>query len=382
DEDYAGSTLALDFTTFTNVLGTYNDITITQVEPSGFDFDTDAEGWQYSGVVAPYAAPTGAHNATDGTLDITATSNTDNFGFWYSPIDAIPELLADNLYRIRFGVKSDQADKSLVPTFRVRFNSSNFKQGDFVMVNSNDAGDASPDTTVVDYDLYLRPQNEALVATGLLSFDMINLNPSDSATAKIALDYVQIDKKAVADLGTSSTVVSYTFDFDQEGWTNSPAIAPFDQPIFTYNDLEGYLQMQCDGSNNTYGFWENVQDEITLNNAVLYQLRVKAGSDANVIAKVLQEEPPLMRIRMYDHPTNQMVRLYQTPVWTAFEEPPAAKVGAVSFADNYVYFVNNLGVGPYLGIGVDIVNLDVDESPTGIVAFTEVELTTYAIPTF
>jgi hypothetical protein len=383
-DDYLNSTMALDSTSFLNILGTLNDITITQAEPSGYDFETDAQGWQYSGTVPPFVAPTGTHNTVNGTLDITATTNSDNFGFWYSPMDAIPELTADNLYRIRFGVISDQVDKSVVPTFRVRFNSSNFKQGDFVMVNSNDAGDASPDDAgVIDYDLYMRPQNDALLpaVTGLLSFDMINMNPGDAPTATLSLDYVQIDKKAVADLGTSTTVQTYTFNSSEDGWSNSPAIAPYDPPIFAYDDVEGFLQMQCDDSNNTYGFWENNQTEISLNNGVLYELRVSAGTDAN-LAKILQEEPPLMRIRMYDHPSNQMIRLYQTPVWTPFEEPPSSKLTAVSFADNYVYFHDSLGTGPYLGIAVDIVNLDVNESPTGIVAFTEVELISYPIPSF
>ena len=382
--DPINSTMALDSTTFTNILGTFNDIIITQTPPSTqFDFDVDTEGWQYSGAVPPYTAPTGTHNTADGTLDILATNNTDNFGFWYSPMDAIPELAADNLYRIRFGVKSDQVDKSVVPSFRVRFNSSNFKQGDFVMVNSNDAGEASPDSSVIDYDLYMRPQADALLpdVTGLLSFDMLNLNPNDSASATISLDYVQVDKKSVDDLGTSTTVQPpYTFAASEEGWTSSPAIAPYDAPIFTYDDIEGFLAMQCDDNNNTYGFWENTQDEIALDNAVLYQLRVKAGTDAN--AKLLQDEPPLMRIRMYDHPSNQMIKLYQTPVWTPFEEPPASKLSQIIFADHYVYFHNSLGIGPYLGIAVDIVNLDPDESPSGIVAVTEVELLSFPIPSF
>lgn len=377
------STMALDSTLFTDVLGTLNDVIITQVEPSGFDFDTDTQGWQYSGAITPYSAPTGTHNTVDGTLDIQATNNTDNFGFWYSPIDAIPSLTADNLYRIRFGVKSDQVDKSLVPSFRVRFNSSNFNQGDFIMVNSNDAGEASPDSTVIDYDLYMRPQSDALLPdiTGLLSFDMLNMNPGDAANAIISLDYVQVDKKAVNDLGTSTTVQTYIFTSGEVGWTSSPAIPPYDQPIFAYEDLEGYLIMQCDASNNTYGFWENNQTQIALNNSVLYQLRVKAGTDAN-LAKILQEEPPLMRIRMYDHPSNQMIRLYQTPVWTEFEQPPASKLSAISFADNYVYFHNSLGIGPNLGIAVDIVNLDPSESPTGLVGVTEVELISFPIPSF
>ena len=363
----------------TNVASTFNDASYTIGGGNLYDFDSDAEGWLFSGAIDTLDAPT--DSVGDSCLKMQAVNNTNCFGFWYSPIDAIPELIADSIYRARFGINSDQADKSLVPSFRVRWNASTQKQGEYIMVNSNINGEASPDTTVVDYDLYFRPQADSLApgTTAYLSYDLINLNPNDAADGQLWLDYVQVDRVAVADAGSTTSVQSYTFDANEEGWTSTPAISTFDQPIFTYNP-GGWLEMQCDSSNNTFGFWQNPQDQIALNNSVLYQLRVKAGTDAG-ISKILQNEPPMIRVRMYDHPSNQMCSVMQIPAWTKYEEVSGSKQPVV-LSDFYAYFANPLGVGPSLGIAIDIVNLDAEMSPTGLIGIDEVELSSLTIPTF
>jgi len=362
-----------------NVIATFNDACFTiGPAPIRYDFELDPEGWTFSGTINAFDPPT--DSASGGCLNMQSVNNTNVFGFWYSPTDAIPELAADTIYRARFGIKSNQTEPSIVPTFRVRWNSSNLKQADLVMINSNDAGDASPATAVRDYDLYFRPQGGALEpsVTGVLSFDMINMNPNDSTDAMISCDYVQVDKVALGDLGTSTPVASYAFTAEPEGWSSSPAIAPFDRPLFNSNDLDGTLEMACDNSINTFGYWQNLQDEISLDNAVLYQLRVSAATDAN-LAKIAQEDPPLLRLRLYDHPTNQMCAVFQTPIFKYDVTPsPFAKGAAALFSDYYMYFINSYGVGPNLGIAVDIVVFDSAQSPSGKIVFTEAELISFS----
>jgi hypothetical protein len=348
-----------------------------------WDFDADAEGWKFSGQIKTLDPPTEA--AADGALNMTATNNTNTFGFWYSPTDAINELQADSLYQILFGIKSDQADKSVVPSCRIRWNSSNEKQSDLVMINSKMAGEASPGQTVQDYHIYMRPQGMALDPgiTGYLSFDMVNINPNDSADAKLSLDYAEWKRIDISAAGTSTTKATYTFDVDKEGWTSTPQIDTFDQPVFLHDPVNGYLTMQCDDNNNTFGFWQNPHEggsAIALDNTVLYQLRVKAGAGSGEAPKILQEDPPLMRIRMYDHPSNQMCAMFQSPVWTDYITPAGGK--QVTTSDFYAYFHNPLGVGPTLGIAVDIVNLDPEMDPNGLIAIDEVELSTLSIPSF
>ena len=355
-----------------NVIGSYEDgsYTIGGAGPIRYDFDADAEGWQFSGAVSTFDEPT--NTVAGGALNLQATGSN-CFGFWYSPADAIPELQADSLYRARFNIKSDQADKTMTPSFRIRWNASNFMQGDTVMVNSNADAEASPDATAIDYDLYFRPQGEALNTgvTGILAFDLINMSALDAADAIVSMDYVQVDR---VDLPTESTSVqSYTFDADAEGWTSTDPIGAFDQPIFAH-DATGFLMMQSDSSNNTFGFYQNPEADVSLDNSALYQLRVKAGAGAE------GGDPPLMRVRMYDHPSNQMCAMFQTPVWTEYIKTDGAR--QVTFQDYYAYFHNSLGLGPNLGIAVDIVNLDPAMDSNGIVEIDEVELSTMTIPTF
>jgi hypothetical protein len=43
-----------------------------------------------------------------------------------------------------------------------------------------------------------------------------------------------------------------------------------------------------------------------------------------------------------------------------------------------MYFLNSYGVGPNMGIAVDIVVLDPNQSPTGKIVFTDVELSSFS----
>jgi len=354
------------------ILAAYNDAEIIVRPQPPFEgdwqFASSSEGWTFSDTIDPFVPPT--DSSDDGFLNMTAASAANCYGFWYSPMDAVP-LVADNLYRVRYGMKSDRADRKDVPTFRIRWNSSNFKQSDYVMVRSNDAGEASPDTTVQDYDLYFKPQHEALDpgVAGQLSWDLLNIDSDDAATGTISVDYVEW-KRTDVPAGFVS-FKQYDFEAGMEGWISSGKIGTFDQPLFS--EGEGTLVMECDNSNNTFGFWQNPHDgagALSMDHTVLYQLRVKAGRAAS--GKFIGNEPPLMRVRMYDHPNNQMINVYQTPVWTRYIQPKGGR--QLTFQDYYSYFHNRLGIGPAIGIAVDIVNLDTDESPTGIVEIEEVEL--------
>jgi len=361
----------------TDVLGTINDAEIVvgggPATDGNWQFAADSEGWTFSGTIAPFVPPTEASD--DGFLNMTSANATNCYGFWYSPADAVP-MVADNLYRVRYGVKSDQAKKD-VPSFRIRWNASNFKQSDYVLVRSSDAGEASPDSTVQDYDLFFQPQHEALDSgvTGQLSWDLINIASDDAATGKISLDYVEW-KRIDLPTGFASSKL-YNFEADVEGWTSSGKIGAFDQPIFRQG--EGTLVMECDNSVNVFGFWQNPYEgaeAIAMDKTVLYQLRVNAGSDIG--GKILLEEAPLMRVRMYDHPNNQMINVFQSPVWTEYIKPSGRQV---TFQDYYSYFHNKLGIGPVISIAVDIVNLGAGQSATGLVEIDEVELSTIDVST-
>jgi hypothetical protein len=352
------------------IVGTYTDATFTiggsAWSPIKYDFAADEEGWTFSGAVGGFDPPVSSYG--DGAIKLTAANNTNCFGFWYGPADAIGILDNDYLYRARFGVFSDQTDKSLVPTFRCRWNIANMTQGDTIMINSNMAGEASPDTTTADYDLYFRPQGTLDGLAGIPAFDIINMDSDDAADGVVACDYVYIDR---VDVPTGASQVAYTFEAGANGWTQSGKVGDFDEPVFSSKDE--ILSMACAESNNTFGYWQNPADAIALDNDVVYEIRVKAGSAPSTKAG----DPPLMRIRMYGHPSNQVIGMFQIPVLQEY----ITKTEDIPTTDYYAYFHNKLGVGPKLGIAIDIVNIDGDMDPNGVVEIEEVEISTFAVPT-
>ncbi len=345
-----------------------------------YDFDADAEGWQFSGTVDAFTPP--LESVSGSCLNLQAQDNTNTFGFWYSPDDAIPVLEAYSLYRARFNVNSDQTDKSVAPSFRLRWNASNYKQADMVRVNSSGGGEASPDTTAKDYDLYFCPQGEALEPgqTGVLAFDLINFDPNDAPDATLSLDYVQVDRMCINAV-TSTTLTTYTFDASCEGWSFSGEIPPYSPPIVN-GECGGTIWMQCNAKepDNTFGYWQNPQDEFDTDNAVLYVLRVRTGTNASS-----SDVAPLMRVRMYDHPNNQMIHTFETPVWTEYIKPGGKKVleSGIQYTDYFTYFNDKYGVGANLGIAIDIINLNEGAMADGMISVDEVELGTISpIPSF
>lgn len=367
-----------------NLIGAWNDGSYTLGGgPKRWDFTTDAEGWLNTGQVLPFDAPVYAHSAVaPGTLNITCNS-TNTYGFWYKDA-AVDNIAADTLYRARFAVNSDQTDKKAVPTFRLRYNASNFMQGDAVTVNSLGEGEASPDGPGFGpklYDLFFRPQHEAIAAgvTGTLSFDLINVASSDAAVATLFLDYVQLDKMPISNAGTATQVQLYTFDAGEENWTSSGQIATLDAPLFDWiEDGVGALTMETINNTNCYGFWQNNQTQIAMDKTVLYQIRVNLGNELPAKAP---SALPTVRIRYYDHEANQMVGTFQAPVLKTYEQPVTSDK-AYTFDNYYGYFQNQYGMGANLGVAVEVINLDPAAPAVAKYAVNEVEISSFAVPTF
>jgi hypothetical protein len=92
-----------------------------------------------------------------------------------------------------------------------------------------------------------------------------------------------------------------------------------------------------------------------------------------------------MRVRMYDHPNNHVNSSFQVPVWKRYEQPqPVATMttSQLTYQDYYAYFHNKQGIGPYLGIAIDLINLDENAPADAWIAISEVKLSIFAIPTF
>jgi hypothetical protein len=248
-----------------------------------FNFVTDEEGWTTGGATIAFTPPDFAWQPD--FLTITSQTNTNTFGFWRSPQDAVPAD-PDYLYRARFSVSTDLTDKPLIPQIRIRANSFNLQQYDVLSIESAGDGAASPDPAGADYDLYfVPPANETSV---MLAFDLLNFNPFDAAVAELALDTVTVDRLALDSLSTPTLVQDYTFELSTHGWTTGGAPIAFSLPEYVH--AAGALELRA--LTNTFGYWVNAPADITIEADKLYRGTFEVRTDVTNSALV-----PEMRLR-------------------------------------------------------------------------------------
>jgi hypothetical protein len=250
-----------------------------------FDFTLGCEGWTSVTVPAAFSAPD-LVSAPD-QLKIFSMTNTNCFGYWQSPSDAVG-VESGYLYRARFSVSTNVTDQSLVPQIRLRVNSSNLQQSDYLTIESSGGGGASPVPSGTDYDLYFVPPASA--TTTMLSFDLLNFNPGDAATAELALDSVAVGRFRLDELTTPTVVQDYTFDLSTDGWTTGGAPVVFTPPIFGY--AAGALELRAETNTNTFGYWQSDAADVTIQADRLYRGTFEIRTDVTERSLV-----PQMRLR-------------------------------------------------------------------------------------
>jgi hypothetical protein len=229
-----------------------------------FDFVGDREDWTSVTVPLVFGEPQFAWQPD--SLKIISLSNVNTFGYWKSPEDAVP-VAAGYLYRARFTVSTDITDQSRVPQIRLRANSSNLQQSDYLGVDSTGDGGASPVPSGTDYDLYFVPPADDTFS--MLAFDLLNFTADDAANAEVSLESVIVNRFALDSLTTPTIVALYTFDTSTEGWTTGGAPAIFTPP--TYNHGAGELELHSASNTNTFGYWQNNGADIVVASDRLYR---------------------------------------------------------------------------------------------------------------
>jgi hypothetical protein len=250
-----------------------------------FDFVDNCSDWTTA--TAPLAFTPPDFVCDVGYLDIFSLTNTNSFGYWHSPDDVIPAD-ALYLYRARFNVMTDVTDQSLVPQIRLRANSVNLQQSDYISIESTGDGGASPLPGGTDYNLYfVPPTNDSFT---MLAFDLLNFNPDDAALAQVALHKVEIDRFLLDELPGSSVVQDYTFDASTDAWTTGGAPIVFTPPI--YSHAGGALALQATTNTNCFGYWQNDPTDIIIGADQLYRGTFLVSTDVTDPSAV-----PQMRLR-------------------------------------------------------------------------------------
>jgi hypothetical protein len=314
-----------------------------------YDFTTDQQEWTSHTAPLAFGEPNFA--VVPGFLQIISTDNTNTFGYWQSPPNAVPAD-SDYLYRARFTVSTDLTDKALIPQIRLRANSLNLQQYDVLSIESAGDGGASPDPAGTDYDLYFVPP--ANDTSAMLAFDLLNFNPFDAAVAQLALDTVVVERFALDSLSTPTLVQDYTFELSADGWTTGGAPIVFSPPQYIH--ALGAVELRALTNTNTFGYWVNDPADITIEAGKLYRGTFDVRTDVTNPALV-----PEIRLRF---------NTGNLQAWQAFGISSAGdganSPGLTNTTYDRVYFLPPPNcAGEDLIVSFDILNFNPADVPAG-----------------
>ena len=165
--------------------------TLSRTLITSWEFSADAEGWTFNTLPDYFTEPQGEWE--NGSLRITATDNTNNFGFWASPSDNI-HTAQGKLYNIEFTVRSDTTEPERVPDLRLRVNTSDWQAYVAQVITSCHNADESPTIAPRNYSLYFYiPQLTSDTSPDLsCAFELMNFDTANSPTASLYLDRVTV----------------------------------------------------------------------------------------------------------------------------------------------------------------------------------------------
>ncbi|MCB2153644.1 formylglycine-generating enzyme family protein [bacterium] len=112
-----------------------------------YDFTTGTNGWQFYTLEGTFDPASGTYDSDNSRLGIKPADNPNfQFGFWSSTTDPDNNVYIEpgRLYYANFQVGSDIEDPDLVPTFRLRLNTSLFRACQLTTVASTGTAENSP----------------------------------------------------------------------------------------------------------------------------------------------------------------------------------------------------------------------------------------------
>ncbi len=334
------------------------------IGPIFYDFVSDEEGWTTGGATTVFTPPDFAWKPE--FLTMTSRTNTNTFGFWQSPQDAVPAD-PDYLYRARFNVSTDMTAKWLIPQIRLSANSLNLQQYDVLSIESAGDGGASPTPSGTNYDLYFVPPANDIAA--MLAFDLLNFNPDDAAVAEFSLDTVTVDRFALDSLSTPTMVQDYTFDLSTEGWITGGALIFFSAPQYIH--AAGALELRAMTNTNTFGFWGNHPADITIEADKLYRGTFEIRTDVTNSVLV-----PEMRLR---YNTGNLQASHTFGISSTGDG--ANSPGTTNTTYDRLYFLPPANcVGEDLLISFDILNFNPDDAPPASLILDHVIIETLSPP--
>jgi len=286
-----------------------------------WDFESGPQSWTFDSPGGFFTSPNGFHD--DGEIRMKATNNTDTFGFWDSPVELLPPLVlkdaprnrqvSETFYMSEWSVTSDEFTQSAVPQFRMRSTLSDLSYTAVHTVTSVGDADYAPEILLLkQFDLeasrtYFQPFMAPSGRNALFSFDMLNIDPTDTADAELGLEALTVEPDIPFLSAPDAVEADWDFTTGTNGFTEeSPGAAT--TPIFFQNsnglNIQGMFDLvvlNSEASNPKqpsfiFGSWSRETD-ITLNSGSFYRLIFEVGSDTPEADKA---EVPTFRLRVND----------------------------------------------------------------------------------
>lgn len=283
-----------------------------------FDFETSADEWSFSS--PPNFIPvTGSYDASNKSIDLTTTDNTDSFGLYQSPLFQIsapssrsvrggaPVEIAGligggSLYRATYRVRSNLGNPAVAPTIRLRSNSENFEQADVTVITSTGNGALSPSTTSRAYRQYFsQPANSDMF---FLSFDVLNFDTDDAANATLLVEDVMVEALSAPGAGIGTVAASLDFVTNgASGFTFHSAAPVINEPLL--HTVGGGLNIAGTVPLPTkvlippgtfFGYWGG-DSGVSVTGGSLYGVTFEIASDASSAAR---SHVPTFRLRVND----------------------------------------------------------------------------------
>lgn len=163
-----------------------------------YEFTDDAEGWTYGGAPGVFEMPQFSH--VPEALLISAAGETNCFGFWNSDAADVVTSTAAELYRATFYVRTNQPDRWLVPTFRLRVGTSMsglITTQEVLSANDSEMSpyyDSSDPARLFEYPVYLYKPETPDPLQLVLAFDLLGFDETDDAETLLILDRVRLER--------------------------------------------------------------------------------------------------------------------------------------------------------------------------------------------
>jgi hypothetical protein len=347
-------------------------------------FFPNTEGWTFESPVPDFTAA--GSSSVPGALRLTATNNTNTFGYWMSPGFAISgteipgfrtirgKFGPGSLYRATYRVSSSTNAATKTPDFRFRVSSWNNEQTNELVVSSVGTGRISPVSGAPRFyrQYFNQPTNQNRFR---VFFDLIAFRSPIEAGSTLSLTEVVIQALEEDQLLNSAFERLYLFSgTNSQGWRTGTS-SQF-APNTTSVGSGLVLGPATDGNRINFSFWNSPEatPPFTLQRNRLYRVTWQLTSNAPANAKL---DVPTFRLRANDM-THSMSALIQidpqsesanvpfqgTAVnYKLFFEAPDELIGqGVILAFDQLY-IPGLGMNPATQVRLSSVRVDSFSAP-------------------